>query len=112
MRLFGSASTGKRYNLKTNENGIQVFGSAEISKRLDNNTLEAQDGIIITIIGVINRSRTLSNGFSPEVCSPFVLYQIIKYNKELVLPNRSIHVIIVIGADKGLVRVADLPTVL
>ncbi|PWA75683.1 SANT associated [Artemisia annua] len=71
MRLFGSASTGKRYNLKTNENRIQVFGSAEISKRLDNNTLEAQDGIMITIIGVINRSRTLSNGFSPEVCNRF-----------------------------------------
>lgn len=71
MRLFGSASTGKRYNLKTNGSGIQVFGSAEISKRLDNNTLEAQDGIIITIIGCINRPRTLSNGFSPEVCNRF-----------------------------------------
>lgn len=71
MRLFGSASTGKRYNLKTNENGIQVLGSAEISKRLDYNILEAQDGIIITIIGCINRSRTLSNGFSPEVCNHF-----------------------------------------
>ncbi|GKB66501.1 embryo defective 1674-like protein [Tanacetum coccineum] len=67
MRLFGSASTGKRYNLKTNENEIQVFGSAEISKRLNNNTVEAQDGILITIIGCINRSRTLSNGISHEV---------------------------------------------
>ncbi|XP_024986337.1 uncharacterized protein LOC112521607 isoform X2 [Cynara cardunculus var. scolymus] len=67
MRLLGSASVGKRYNLNAPENGIQVFASAAIAKRLDNNTLEAVDGITITISGCINRSRTLSYGFSAEV---------------------------------------------
>ncbi|KVH90306.1 SANT associated [Cynara cardunculus var. scolymus] len=66
MRLLGSASVGKRYNLNAPENGIQVFASAAIAKRLDNNTLEAVDGITITISGCINRSRTLSYGFSAE----------------------------------------------
>ncbi|KAI3735236.1 hypothetical protein L6452_14728 [Arctium lappa] len=72
MRLLGSASVGKRYNLDAPENGIQVFASAVIAKRLDNNTLEAEDGIIITISGCINRSRTLSYGFSAEVCDRFL----------------------------------------
>ncbi|XP_024986333.1 uncharacterized protein LOC112521607 isoform X1 [Cynara cardunculus var. scolymus] len=72
MRLLGSASVGKRYNLNAPENGIQVFASAAIAKRLDNNTLEAVDGITITISGCINRSRTLSYGFSAEVCDRFL----------------------------------------
>ncbi|XP_071733229.1 kinetochore-associated protein KNL-2 homolog [Rutidosis leptorrhynchoides] len=47
MRLLGSASSCKR---NKNENEFQlVFESAPIARRLDNNTLEAVDGIIITI---------------------------------------------------------------
>lgn len=72
MRLLGSASVGKRYNLEAPDNGIQVFASSAIAKRLDNNTLEAVDGIIIMISGCINRSRTLSYGFSAEVCDHFL----------------------------------------
>ncbi|XP_076956705.1 uncharacterized protein LOC143631983 [Bidens hawaiensis] len=70
MRLLGSASTGKRHN--NIEDGIQVYGSAAIAKRHDNNTLEAVDGVIIMISGCINKSRTLSHGFSPEVCDGFL----------------------------------------
>ncbi|MFS8003955.1 putative transcription regulator Others family [Helianthus anomalus] len=44
--------------------------SAAIAKRHDNNTLESVDGVIIRISGCINKSRTLSYGFSPEVSSP------------------------------------------
>ncbi|KAI3822281.1 hypothetical protein L1987_09870 [Smallanthus sonchifolius] len=70
MRFLGSASTGK--NINTIDGGIQVYGSAAIAKRHDNNTLEAVDGIIIRINGCINKSRTLSYGFSPEVCDGFL----------------------------------------
>ncbi|KAI7734515.1 hypothetical protein M8C21_004371 [Ambrosia artemisiifolia] len=72
MRLFGSASCGKRQNNDADYNGVKVFGSAAIAKRHDSNTLEAVDGIIIRICGDINRSRTLSNGFSLEVCDDFL----------------------------------------
>ncbi|XP_076896337.1 uncharacterized protein LOC143549292 [Bidens hawaiensis] len=70
MQLLGSASTGKMHN--SIEDGIQVYGSAAIAKRHDNNTLEAVDGVIIMISGCINKSRTLSHGFSPEVCDGFL----------------------------------------
>ncbi|KAI3687592.1 hypothetical protein L1987_81292 [Smallanthus sonchifolius] len=70
VRFLGSASTGK--NINTIDGGIQVYVSAAIAKRHDNNTLEAVDGIIIRISGCINKSRTLSYGFSPEVCDGFL----------------------------------------
>ncbi|XP_076957053.1 kinetochore-associated protein KNL-2 homolog [Bidens hawaiensis] len=72
MRLLGSASTGKSQSHSNVEDGIQVYGSAAIAKRHDNNTLEAVDGVIILISGCINKSRTLSHGFSPEVCDGFL----------------------------------------
>ncbi|KAJ0715045.1 putative transcription regulator Others family [Helianthus annuus] len=72
MRLFGSPSTNKRQNVNIIDDGVQVYGSAAIAKRHDNNTLESVDGIIIRISGCINKSRTLSYGFSPEVCDSFL----------------------------------------
>ncbi|KAJ0662960.1 putative transcription regulator Others family [Helianthus annuus] len=72
MRLFGSPSTGKRPNFNTIDDGVQVYGSAAIVKRHDNYTLEAEDGIIISISGYIIKSRTLSYGFSSEVCDSFL----------------------------------------
>ncbi|MFS8003959.1 putative transcription regulator Others family [Helianthus anomalus] len=72
MRLFGSPSTGKRPNINTIDDGVQVYGSAAIVKRRDNYTLEAEDGIIISISGYIIKSRTLSYGFSSEVCDSFL----------------------------------------
>ncbi|KAL8244957.1 hypothetical protein R6Q59_011215 [Mikania micrantha] len=72
MRLLGSAATGKRYDVSTLEDGIQVFSSAAIAKRHDSNTLEAEDGIIIMISGCINKSRTLSHGFSTKVSNCFL----------------------------------------
>ncbi|KAK1436280.1 hypothetical protein QVD17_02059 [Tagetes erecta] len=72
MRLLGSASTGKRPNTSANEDEIQVYGSAAIAKRHDSTTIEAVDGIIIQISGFINKLRTLSHGFSPEVCDGFL----------------------------------------
>ncbi|CAH1436104.1 unnamed protein product [Lactuca virosa] len=71
MRLLGSASVGKRCNNNLNTE-TKVFNSAAISKRLDNNTLETVDGFTITIIGSIHSSRTLSYGFSPQVCDHFL----------------------------------------
>ncbi|CAI9264209.1 unnamed protein product [Lactuca saligna] len=74
MRLLGSASGGKRCNNSNNNLNTEskVFYSAAISKRLDNNTLETVDGFTITIIGSIHSSRTLSYGFSPQVCDHFL----------------------------------------
>lgn len=48
--------------------GLRVFYSAAISKRHETTTVEATDGIIITVSGFINRSRTHENGFPPKVC--------------------------------------------
>lgn len=67
MRLLGSASTGKRPDTNANEDEIQVYGSAAIAKRHDSTTLEAVDGIVIRITGFIDKLRTMSQGFSPEV---------------------------------------------
>ncbi|KAI3723707.1 hypothetical protein L2E82_35464 [Cichorium intybus] len=73
MRLLGSASFGKKCNLNTeNQKEMQVFYSAAISKRVDNNTLETIDGYTVTILGCIHRSRTLSYGFPHEVCDHFL----------------------------------------
>ncbi|PSS35701.1 Protein EMBRYO DEFECTIVE like [Actinidia chinensis var. chinensis] len=52
--------------------GIRSFRSATIAKRHDTVTLETADGITITIIGFINRSLTLENGFPSEVCNHFI----------------------------------------
>ncbi|XWS67339.1 hypothetical protein CRYUN_Cryun05aG0278400 [Craigia yunnanensis] len=52
--------------------GQRVLCSAAISKRHDATTLETVDGITIAISGFINTSRTLQNGFPPEVCSDFL----------------------------------------
>lgn len=48
--------------------GIRAFYSAAISKRHETTILEATDGIIISVSGFINRSRTHENGFPPKVC--------------------------------------------
>ncbi|XP_022767867.1 protein EMBRYO DEFECTIVE 1674 [Durio zibethinus] len=52
--------------------GQRVFCSAAIAKRHDATTLETTDGIAIAISGFINTSRSLQNGFPPEVCSHFL----------------------------------------
>lgn len=53
--------------------GVRVFCSAAISKRHSATVLETVDGIMITVGGCLNRSRTHQNGFPSEVCS-FLLY--------------------------------------
>ncbi|KAG6597640.1 Protein EMBRYO DEFECTIVE 1674, partial [Cucurbita argyrosperma subsp. sororia] len=53
--------------------GVRVFYSAAISKRHEASILEAIDGIVITVSGFINRSRTLENGFPPKVYNHFLL---------------------------------------
>ncbi|KAK4412462.1 hypothetical protein Salat_2893300 [Sesamum alatum] len=53
--------------------GIRCFSSAPIVQRHDAVTLETVDGVTIMIHGQINRSRTLENGFSQEVCNDFVI---------------------------------------
>nr|XP_043627795.1 uncharacterized protein LOC122599354 [Erigeron canadensis] len=70
-RVSGSVSAGKNQNHNTLETGIQAVCSLPIAKRLDYITLEAENGVIVMISGCINRSRTLSFGFSPEVCDHF-----------------------------------------
>ncbi|XWS43916.1 hypothetical protein CRYUN_Cryun16bG0145700 [Craigia yunnanensis] len=52
--------------------GQRVLCSAAIAKRHDATTLETADGITIAISGFINTSRTLQNGFPPQVCSHFL----------------------------------------
>ncbi|CAH8256539.1 unnamed protein product [Arabidopsis lyrata] len=53
--------------------GVRLFSSGTISKRHESTTLEAIDGITISINGFINRSRSLENGVSNEVCNRFRL---------------------------------------
>lgn len=49
--------------------GVRVFSSAEISKRHTATVLETADGIMVTVTGFLDRSRTHQNGFPPEVCN-------------------------------------------
>ncbi|KAJ4839336.1 hypothetical protein Tsubulata_029971 [Turnera subulata] len=53
--------------------GVRGFCSAAIVKRHDTTILESKDGILITVCGFINRSRTLQNGFPAQICSWFLL---------------------------------------
>lgn len=52
--------------------GLRVFHSAAIVKRRSNDVLETSDGITVTLVGSINRSCTIQNGFSPEVSTHFL----------------------------------------
>ncbi|CAH8392557.1 unnamed protein product [Eruca vesicaria subsp. sativa] len=52
---------------------VRLFSSATISTRHDSTTLETSDGLTVSISGFINRSRSLQNGFSQEVCNRFLL---------------------------------------
>ncbi|KAJ0254512.1 Protein EMBRYO DEFECTIVE 1674 [Hirschfeldia incana] len=52
---------------------VRLFSSATISTRHDSTTLETSDGLTVSISGFINRSRSLQNGFSSQVCNRFLL---------------------------------------
>ncbi|CAN6917423.1 unnamed protein product [Brassica oleracea] len=52
---------------------VRLFSSATISTRHDSTTLETSDGLTVSISGFINRSRSLQNGLSSEVCNRFLL---------------------------------------
>ncbi|KAI6699421.1 hypothetical protein NL676_013745 [Syzygium grande] len=52
---------------------VSLFCSAPIVKRHDTTTFETADGMTIMIGGLINRLRTLENGFSSKVCNKFLL---------------------------------------
>ncbi|TXG48002.1 hypothetical protein EZV62_027296 [Acer yangbiense] len=47
--------------------GVRTFLSAAIVKRHYTTTLETEDGITVTINGLINKSRTCSNGVPSEI---------------------------------------------
>lgn len=61
---------------------VRFFSSGTITKRHDSITLEAIDGITICINGFINRSRSLQNGISNEVCNRFLLGFPYNWNEE------------------------------
>ncbi|KAF8100513.1 hypothetical protein N665_0222s0012 [Sinapis alba] len=52
---------------------VRLFSSATISTRHDSTLLETSDGLTVSISGFINRSRSLQNGFSCQVCNRFLL---------------------------------------
>ncbi|KAL3718450.1 hypothetical protein ACJRO7_003562 [Eucalyptus globulus] len=52
---------------------VSLFCSAPIMKRHDITAFETADGTIIMVGGLINRLRTLENGFSTKVCNKFLL---------------------------------------
>ncbi|XP_004298051.1 PREDICTED: protein EMBRYO DEFECTIVE 1674-like [Fragaria vesca subsp. vesca] len=52
---------------------IRTFSSAAISKRHTATTLETIDGIIVTLCGLLNISRTSQNGFPPEIYDRYLL---------------------------------------
>ncbi|KAG2317068.1 hypothetical protein Bca4012_067963 [Brassica carinata] len=64
---------GKGLGVAGFESEARLFSSAAISTRHDSTTLETSDGITVSISGFINRSRSLENGFSSEVCNRFLL---------------------------------------
>ncbi|KAL0343586.1 UNVERIFIED_CONTAM: hypothetical protein Sangu_1246000 [Sesamum angustifolium] len=72
-----ASSDGKRLGVggftSKESQGIRSFSSAPIVQRHDAVTLKTVDGMTIMIHGQINRSRTLENGFSQEVCDDFVI---------------------------------------
>lgn len=51
---------------------IRVFTSAPILKRYDVCTVETSDGICVILDGLINKARTLENGFPSDVFNYFV----------------------------------------
>ncbi|PKA62807.1 hypothetical protein AXF42_Ash019390 [Apostasia shenzhenica] len=51
---------------------VKIFSSGPIVKRHDAYTVEAADGMVIRILGFINKTRTIDNGFSLEVCRIFL----------------------------------------
>ncbi|KAH6832150.1 hypothetical protein C2S53_007428 [Perilla frutescens var. hirtella] len=51
--------------------GMRTFCSASIVKKHDATTLQTVDGITVMVHGYLDRSRTLENGFSEEVCDHF-----------------------------------------
>ncbi|KAJ4974389.1 hypothetical protein NE237_007563 [Protea cynaroides] len=51
---------------------IREFSSSPIFKKYDAFTLETADGITVMVKSLINRDRTLQNGFPSEVCSQFL----------------------------------------
>ncbi|KAL1538913.1 hypothetical protein AAHA92_27600 [Salvia divinorum] len=65
LGIGGSTLEGNR--------GIRCFSSAPIVKRHDAVTLETDDGITLMVHGYLNRSRTLENGFSQEICDHFLI---------------------------------------
>uniref|UniRef100_A0A1J3K8S1 SANTA domain-containing protein n=1 Tax=Noccaea caerulescens TaxID=107243 RepID=A0A1J3K8S1_NOCCA len=69
---------------------VRLFSSGTISKRHDSNTLETFDGITICISGFINRSRSLQNGVSPEVCNRFLLGFPYNYDEEFVEEKKDL----------------------
>ena len=50
----------------------RVFKSAAIARRHDDCDIETEDGRLIQIARVLNKSRTQDNGFSEEVSAFFL----------------------------------------
>ncbi|XP_063950400.1 kinetochore-associated protein KNL-2 homolog isoform X2 [Daucus carota subsp. sativus] len=63
LAIAGYTSRGQR--------PLRVFSSSPILRRHDVFTLETTDGIYVTILGLINKSRTEENGFPSEVFKCF-----------------------------------------
>lgn len=62
QRKFHSAPARRRY-------ASREFHSTKIVKRHGCTTLETSDGFIVSLCGFINKSRSLENGYSTEVCT-------------------------------------------
>ena len=62
QRKFHSAPAKRRY-------ASREFHSTKIVKRHGCSTLETSDGFIVSLCGFINKSRSLENGYSTEVCA-------------------------------------------
>ncbi|KAJ8753983.1 hypothetical protein K2173_001881 [Erythroxylum novogranatense] len=55
------------------QQALRVFHSAPITKRFDVFTIETADGVTVIFQGLMNKTRTLQNGFSSEVLRYFLL---------------------------------------
>ncbi|KAL1200077.1 putative kinetochore-associated protein KNL-2 [Cardamine amara subsp. amara] len=67
-KQFGVAGTETSFESRA----MRVFTSSPIIKALDVFTLQASNGICITLRGFLNKERVVKNGFKPEICREFI----------------------------------------
>ncbi|XP_074271442.1 uncharacterized protein LOC141595373 [Silene latifolia] len=74
IAVSGRPSEIRNFNLASpaGRHASREFHSTKVVKRHEATMLETCDGILISLCGFINKSRTQENGFTSEVCRDFI----------------------------------------